>query len=328
MVPFSSLINELKFNLQLIIIHPLIFLKASFKLMKSSFFVNQKESTALICLKSEYLQRMRGMEEIDIFSRGDRPTEHRRSRKEILERRRKRKRQRIIARVIFLLLLFCCAVLIALLVRGIIWMIGREAEPAADVECAEGLEQVTEASETAYMPPWETTEGRPELTEALLTENPYSRPGEALETVDNIFIHYTANPGTTAGQNRSYFESLGQTGETSASAHFIIGLEGEIIQCLPLDEIGYAVKTRNYDSISIECCYTAQNGSFSKETYESLVELTIWLLKVFELEPEAVLRHYDVGGKKCPLYYVENEGAWLEFLTDLTERKNNNENYY
>ena len=96
---------------------------------------------------------------------------------------------------------------------------------------------------------------RPVMTEDFLTENPYSRPGEKLENVNNIFVHYTANKGTSAAQNRSYFENLGITGETSASAHFIIGYEGEIIQCIPLDEIAYAVAGRNYDSISIECCY-------------------------------------------------------------------------
>lgn len=34
----------------------------------------------------------------------------------------------------------------------------------------------------------------PEILEDLLTENPYSRPGEALQKVKNIFVHYTANP--------------------------------------------------------------------------------------------------------------------------------------
>ena len=68
----------------------------------------------------------------------------------------------------------------------------------------------------------------PEIMEMLLTENPYSRPGEALEKVKNIFVHYTANPGTSAEENRNYFENLKDTQETSASSHFIIGYDGEI----------------------------------------------------------------------------------------------------
>ena len=158
---------------------------------------------------------------------------------------------------------------------------------------------------------------KPEITEDFLTVNPYSRPGEKLGKVKNIFVHYTANKDTSAANNRSYFENLKDTHETSASTHFVIGIEGEIIQCLPLEEIGYGVKTRNYDSVSIECCYTAEDGSFTEATYESLLHLVGWLLCEYDLEPKDVLRHYDVGGKLCPLYYVEHEDACEAFLRDL-----------
>ena len=80
----------------------------------------------------------------------------------------------------------------------------------------------------------------PEYTVDLLTVNPYSRPGTALEQVNGIVIHYTANPGTTAKQNRDYFEGLSHSGETSASSHFVIGIDGEIVQCIPCNEIAYA----------------------------------------------------------------------------------------
>lgn len=157
----------------------------------------------------------------------------------------------------------------------------------------------------------------PEIREDYLTENPYSRPGEKLQKVKNIFIHYTANPETSAEQNRNYFENLKDTQETSASAHFIIGYDGEIIQCIPLEEIAYAVKKRNYDSISIECCHLSEDGKFTDATYESLLHLVDWLLYEYDLRPEDVLRHYDAGGKPCPLYYVEHEDAWEKFLEEL-----------
>lgn len=160
---------------------------------------------------------------------------------------------------------------------------------------------------------------RPIITEDFLTINEYSRPGEELQTVNNIFVHYTANPGTSAAQNRSYFENLGITGETSASAHFVIGYDGEIIQCIPLEEIAYAVIQRNYDSISIECCYLEKDGKFTDATYQSLIRLSAWLLNEYNLAPEDMRRHYDEGGKKCPLYYVEHEDAWEQFLRDLEE---------
>lgn len=158
---------------------------------------------------------------------------------------------------------------------------------------------------------------QPEMVVDLLTVNEYSRPGEALPEVKNVFIHYTANAGTTAEQNKSYFQSLAETHERSASAHFIIGYDGVILQCIPTAEIAYAVKERNYDSISIECCFLEDSGIFTQDTYNSLLELTAWLLHKYELKPEDVLRHYDEGGKNCPKYYVEHEDAWHQFLQDL-----------
>lgn len=161
------------------------------------------------------------------------------------------------------------------------------------------------------------TEKKPQIREDFLTISEYNRPGTKLESVKNIFVHYTANPRTSAAQNRSYFENLGQTHERAASAHFIIGYEGEIVQCIPLEEEAYAVMGRNGDSISIECCYLEKDGSFTQETYDSLIEMLAWLIDQYDLEPQDILRHYDCGGKKCPLYYVEHEDAWRKLLDDV-----------
>lgn len=158
---------------------------------------------------------------------------------------------------------------------------------------------------------------KPEITVDLLNVNEYSRPGTEVEEVKNIFVHYTANPRTSAANNRSYFANLEQTHERSASAHLIIGYEGEIIQCIPLEEQAYAVISRNNDSLSIECCYLEEDGKFTKETYDSLVHLLAWLVQEYDLECTDILRHYDCGGKKCPLYYVEHEDAWEKLLEDV-----------
>lgn len=160
---------------------------------------------------------------------------------------------------------------------------------------------------------------KPEISEELLTPNEYSRPGDELPEVTELFVHYTANAGTSAAQNRSYFENLGITGETSASSHFIIEYEGEIIQCLPLNEIGYSVKEHNFNSISIECCYLDEDGKFTDATYDSLIRLLGWLMKEYDLGISSVKRHYDAGGKPCPIYYVEHEDAWNQLKKDLKE---------
>ena len=112
-------------------------------------------------------------------------------------------------------------------------------------------------------------------------------------------IHYVGNPGTTAKANRNYFESLssGET-ETYASSHFIVGLEGEVIQCIPLTEIAYASNIRNEDTVAIEVCHPDETGAFSPAAYQQVVELTAWLCRTFDLDPDTdVIRHYDVTGR-------------------------------
>ena len=160
----------------------------------------------------------------------------------------------------------------------------------------------------------------PEYVEKdYLTVNPYSRPGDALEKINGAVIRYVGNPGTTAHANRNYLQSLSSGREnTYASSHFIVGLEGEVIQCVPLTEIAYASNTRNGDTVSIEVCHPDETGEFSPVTYDRTVELTAWLCRAFELDPETdVIRHYDVTGKECPRYYVEHPEAWDGFRADV-----------
>lgn len=162
---------------------------------------------------------------------------------------------------------------------------------------------------------------RPELDVQLLTINPYSRPGYALDGINGIVIHYTGNPGSTAQGNRNYFESLKDTHTTKASSHFIVGLEGEIIQCVPTAEMSYASNNRNRDTISIEVCHPDETGLFKEETYQSLIHLTAWLCNRSGLGTEAVIRHYDVTGKICPKYYVEHEEAWEQLKQDVEQKQ-------
>lgn len=248
----------------------------------------------------------RELEYIDITLR-ENPPKRKRSREEILARRKKRRRQRRIAQM----LMAGCVLTMGIMLGFLLWKI------IGFVQDRGVFNQAMDTERREIIRENDTI--KPVITEDFLTVNPYSRPAEPLDGVKNIFVHYTANKNTSARQNRSYFENLGITGETSANAHFIIGYDGEIIQCLPLDEIGYAVKTRNYDSISIECCYRDDSGKFTDATYQSLLQLTAWLLKEYKLAPNDVLRHYDVGGKKCPLYFVEHEDSWEQFRQDLTD---------
>lgn len=154
-----------------------------------------------------------------------------------------------------------------------------------------------------------------EIQKKLLKKNEYSRPGIKLREVDGVVVHYTANPGTDALANRNYFNNLPKANRTRtnpvyASSHFVVGLKGQIVQCIPLDEMAYASNDRNTDTIAVECCHLDKTGKFNQATYGALVDLLVYLCVRFDLDVDDVIRHYDVTGKACPRYYVENEDEW------------------
>ena len=140
-----------------------------------------------------------------------------------------------------------------------------------------------------------------------------ARRGEKLEDVKDIVVHYVGNPGTTAQQNRNYYNSP----ESEVSSHFIIGIEGEIIQCVPLKEKSSASNWRNNDTISIEVCHPDSTGKFTQASYNSLVRLMSWLSGICDLDKNHFIRHYDVSGKQCPLYFVEHEDKWEQLKVDV-----------
>lgn len=69
------------------------------------------------------------------------------------------------------------------------------------------------------------------------------------------------------------------------------------MQCIPCNEIAYASNDRNEDTIAIECCIPDETGEFTDATYQSLIELTAWLMGRYDLTTDDVIRHYDVTGK-------------------------------
>ena len=126
------------------------------------------------------------------------------------------------------------------------------------------------------------------------------------------------NANTTAINNRNYFESL-KTKKIYASSHYIVGLEGEVIQCVPENEVAYHANQANSYSIGIECCHPDWNGKFNDKTYQSLIELCVDICKRYKLDPQiALIRHYDVTRKQCPLYYVQHQNAWEMLKYDVS----------
>ncbi len=156
-------------------------------------------------------------------------------------RRQKQKKQQKRRRIIYIVVR---VIILSIALAGIAWGIS-----LLFFKNYVDLKRVT-------MPDW--------VKEDFIEPNPYSRPGTEMKRADGIVVHYVANPGTTAKQNLNYFDSLkDQTGDKkiSASSHFMIGLDGEILQGIPIYEVAYATsKEKNVDTVSIECCHPDETG--------------------------------------------------------------------
>lgn len=167
------------------------------------------------------------------------------------------------------------------------------------------------------------------IEQKLLEINPYSRSGEKQNKIQYIIIHWVGNANTSAIANRNYFNNLKDTHITYASSQYIIGLNGEIIQCIPDDEVAFHSGnwTMNRESIGIEVCHPDWSGKFNEKTYKSLVELCVYLCRKYNILVSRIIRHYDVTGKDCPRYYVQNPDEWVKLkqnIADLLDINNQN----
>lgn len=174
--------------------------------------------------------------------------------------------------------------------------------------------------------------------------NQYSRPGIRRKTTLAVAWHWVGKPMQTAKMVRDYFASLAKPYNPDkpiyASAQFIIGMDGEIIQCMPIDEVAYHAGssqvdpdsgkiytdlarkllgtqycglqyTPNHATIGIELCHKDWQGEFSDKTLDSLVELTAWLFDEYKptlIDPKKqILTHkLIVGWKSCPLWFSDH----------------------
>lgn len=143
-------------------------------------------------------------------------------------------------------------------------------------------------------------------------------------SIKYIVWHYTANDGDTDEANGKYFNSPNR----NASAHYFVD-DDSITQSVPDNYVAWSVggnrysnyKTtggaklygvaKNSNTLNIELCDTQKNGKYnvSDKTLANAIELTKYLMRKYNISIENVIRHFDVTGKSCPAYYVD-ETAW------------------
>lgn len=152
--------------------------------------------------------------------------------------------------------------------------------------------------------------------------------GKRPTAIKYIVIHYTSNDGDRDESNGNYFKN----NVVSASAHYFVD-SNSITQSVPDDYVAWSVggskynnaggklynKCTNNNSISIELCDDVKNGVVypSAKTIENALDLVESLMKKYSIPKENVIRHYDVNGKPCPKYWVDDVKWKSEFWNKI-----------
>ncbi len=155
----------------------------------------------------------------------------------------------------------------------------------------------------------------------LIPKNNCNRPSIA-NSPKKLCVHYNGQP-CEARDLANYFMSnaLGKGDGRQVSSHYIIGKNGEILRIIPDNEICYCASDNNRDIIHIECCHPDMSGKFTPETENALRSLVSELMASYGISSNSVVRHYDLTGKHCPLWYVQNPAEWERLHALITGEK-------
>ena len=147
----------------------------------------------------------------------------------------------------------------------------------------------------------------------------YKRVERDINTIKYVIIHYTGNVGDTAANNCKFF----QREKVERSAHYFVS-DFDVLQSVPLNHAAFSVgdksnikkasmygKINNFNSVSIECCGGKTSTEASLYTKRTAAELAASLCVYLNFEPSAVYRHYDVSGKECPYWAVQDSKEWF-----------------
>lgn len=147
-----------------------------------------------------------------------------------------------------------------------------------------------------------------------------------------LVFHYTGNDGDTAVNNAAYFRD----NVVEASAHYFVD-DDTVWRSVPDLKVAWAVGGQKYanadltgggtlygivtniNSLSIEMCDTIRNGVYqaSEATMANAAALGRELMATYGIPLENVVRHFDVTGKHCPSYLI-NDQKWQAFKQRLT----------
>lgn len=158
-----------------------------------------------------------------------------------------------------------------------------------------------------------------EIKIKLIQINTAARSGYALKP-KYITVHNTANTGVGADAENHAIYMQGSGKNSTASYHYVVD-DKEIYRLLPDNEVAWHAGdgeygTGNRQSLAIEICENV-DGNLLNAT-NNAVELTAYLMKLYNIPLCNVVQHNYWSGKNCPNRIRKGEPYnWQTFLNKV-----------
>jgi len=193
------------------------------------------------------------------------------------------------------------------------------------------------------------------ITEKLLTPNPYSRPGGERKGFLALVWHWYGYPGESALGCWTYYEKDSPKAKISGGTHYLIGNKGEIIRAVPENERVHSVGTDdkpehldpasgkmytdearksfpaayltmkaspNWYCIAIEIAHLDWKGKMSPETIQSVKDLSLDICIRYNVAPKDIITTHKriVGWKNCPKYWTDYPDQMQKEVDEIQAR--------
>lgn len=180
------------------------------------------------------------------------------------------------------------------------------------------------------------------VTEDMLSVGEGVRTGYKLSGLKGLVIHWIGVAQPSATVIRKNFASA------SYGTHYISDWNsGDIIQCVPDDEVCYHVGATSYTDlktqlvgsgnpnwyfVGVECCISASDviasdyyaegkyfdlGGPSVAQYSGLVSFCSDFLSRHGLTSDDLYLHNDITGKSCHIWFLKDKNRWNQFKADV-----------
>lgn len=165
------------------------------------------------------------------------------------------------------------------------------------------------------------------MKKCLAYRSNYGNPRKTSE-IKYIVVHFTSNDGDSDEGNANYFSN---PHNPKSSAHYFVD-DDSVTQSVPDDYVAFSVGgskytdcsatgggrlhriATNYNTLNIEMCDSIKDGKVMAQdaTVSNTIKLIRLKMKQYNIDIDHVIRHFDVTGKHCPAYYMD-EREWEKF---------------